>query len=345
MAYNFSLKSYANGTVQLTYYDVPMLDAFDLKNIRYKRKDKQSDGTYRMDDFNFLDDDSDFYTPWGYEELTDMDKGEESEDEDNDNNGTDKTIDDDKRKRSLAVSLSRSVRQIYDYGRNNDWHWFFTFTFSNSCGVNRYDYDECSKKVRQWLNNIRKRKCPDMGYLLVPERHPSSGAWHFHALVNNVEELTFVRAVNQQEYLEDEFGNVILNKKGQPVPNKYFGKHLRTSYPDGDYIYNIKEYNNGWSTATRVKDSKKAVSYIVKYITKDLCECTFGKRRFYPSKNLTLPVKTLGLHDKSELPELISFIEYTYGVKLSTDVTKTVNINMQGYTNTVSYFEFEWSGT
>ncbi len=339
MAYNFSLKSYANGTYQLTYYDTPMLDSDDLKKLKYKKNDKLSDGTSRVNDFNYLDDDSDYYTPWGYEELSELEEGVETDDDDSVFEA-DAGIIEYNRERSINVSLNRSVRQIYDYGRNNVWTWFFTFTFSNDCGVNRFDYDDCSKKVRQWLNNIKKRKCKNMSYLLVPEKHPSSGAWHFHALVNNVEELTFVKAVNQQEFLKDDAGNIIYNKKGQPVPNKYFGKHLRTSYPDGDYIYNVKEYNNGWSTATKVQDTRKAVSYIVKYITKDLCECTFGKRRYYPSRNLTLPARNLGFFEKESLSELISFIEYTYGVKMSMDVIKTVNIKVNGYENKVSYLEF-----
>ena len=91
------------------------------------------------------------------------------------------------------------------------------------------------------------------------------------------------------EIRKDKNGEVMLNKKGEPVPNKYFGEYLRTSYPDGEYIYNIKEYRNGYTTATKITDTYKAVSYIVKYITKDLCECTFGKQRYLVTKNLDLP--------------------------------------------------------
>lgn len=333
MAYNFSLKSYANGTYQLTYYNTPILDGFDM----YLATCSLSDPSYIYDSYREYDD-SDNYTPWGYAEFMEMkdDAGKPTEriialsDEEIER----------RRQHSISSSLCRSVHKVYDYGRNNIWEWFFTFTLSEDVVSDRCDYNVCSGKVRKWLNNIKNRKCPDMKYLLIPEMHPTSGAWHFHALVSNVSELTFEKAVNNQKYLKDENGNIIF-RKGKEVPNKYFGEYLKTSYPDGNYIYNVKEYKNGWSTATRIVDTKKAVSYIVKYLTKDLCQCTFGRRRFYPSNNLTLPTREVGLFEKQSLDEIISSIEYNYNVKLSRDVIKTIVIKNDGYENTISYLEFE----
>ena len=328
MAYNFCLKKYANGTLQLTYYDSPILQDCD-KYIELSED-------LEADILRGYEDDSDLYNPWGCAENVieeDMKSDETISTIECSNN----VVKD--RERSINVSLNRSVHKIYDYGRNNVWEWFFTFTLSDA-NIDRYDYKECSQKVRQWLNNIKKRKCPEMKYLVVPEQH-KSGAWHFHALVSNVDSLTFEVAINQQEYRKNNDGSIKYNKKGQPVPNKYFGQYLRTSYPDGDYIYNISEYKNGWSTATKIKDTKKAVSYIVKYITKDLAECTFGLRRFYPSNNLLIPERITGLSEKKNLQEIILDIEYTFGVKLSKDYIKTVNIFCDSYKNTISYLEFE----
>lgn len=344
MAYNFAVKKYANGTVQLTYYERPILNSEDIKdlyNTQTAAGPKTESFFVDADYYERSFDDSNYYTPWGYEELVDISEEEDLRDDDQDNNG--ECISDVKRDpdRSLLVSINRTKHKIYDYGRNNIWDWFFTFTLSDMSVTDRKDYSKCAKKVTTWLKNIKYRKCPDMGYLVVPEKHPTSGAWHFHALVNNVDELTFIKAVNQQAFMKDDDGNIILNKKGQPVPNKYFGKYLRTSYPDGDYIYNVKDYGLGWSTATRVKDSKKAVSYIVKYITKDLAASTFGKRRFYPSKNLTLPERTLGMFDKDNFLELVTYIEYTYNVRLSTDYIKSISVFGSGFENKISYMEFE----
>ena len=109
---------------------------------------------------------------------------------------------------------------------------------------------------------------------------------------------------------------------------------------DGDFIYNIENYKGGFSTATRIKDTKKAVSYIIKYITKELCEVTFHKRRYLPSNNLDLPVKSYGFSDPKDLMELITDIEYTYGMKLSIEHIKTYDVAVDNYSNTISVMEF-----
>ena len=49
--------------------------------------------------------------------------------------------------------------------------------------------------------------------------------------------------------------------------------------------------------------------YIVKYLTKELGECTFGKRRYFQSNNLLLPEVHFFLQEKSSLSEVIHFVE------------------------------------
>lgn len=330
MAYNYSLKSYKNGTYQLIYYSYPILDASDrqlIKDLRHMQmKDKP------VEEY----DDSDCYTPFGY-----VDFDEEKEE---------KQIiatalsDEDlriKKEHCISTSKSRTINKIVDYGRDNMWEWFFTFTLNEEAVIDRTNYEECSKKVRKWLDNIKQRKCPGMKYLLIPELHPSSGAYHFHALVSNVNELTFDIAINNQEFRKTKDGQIKTDENGQPVPNKYFGEYLRTDYPKGEFIYNIRDFKNGWSTATKIKDTKKAVSYLIKYITKDLVFSTFGKRRYFISKDLSLPDKDFAMQSRNDLSQIIADIEYQYGVKLSTEVVKTVEIKSKNYQNNITYLEFQ----
>lgn len=245
-----------------------------------------------------------------------------------------------RRERSLIGSLNRSRRMISDYGRSNIWEWFFTFTFAPSGeGFSRENYDLCQKKVSKWFKNIRERFCPDIKYLVVPEQH-KSGAWHFHALASNCDGLHFDIAVNNQKYRKDKDGNVMADARGSPVPNEYFGRPLRVSYPDGDYIYNIREYKGGFSTATRIQDTRKAVSYIVKYVTKDLAAVTSGKRRYLPSCNLDTPIITTALLAPDQFPVVLQDIEYNYHVKLSIESIKSYVVNAPGYQNAVTIFEF-----
>lgn len=58
----------------------------------------------------------------------------------------------------------------------------------------------------------------------------------------------------------------------------------RTS--NGDIIYNVGKYRLGFSTATKVRDPRRVTQYIGKYVTKDLCAVTKGKKRYWCSRNL-----------------------------------------------------------
>ena len=330
MAYNYALKSYKNGTYQLIYYSTPILESYDrqaIKDLNYMRMKDQQEIIY---------DDADNYTPWGYQDF-------DLEEEEKQIIATALSDEDliRKKEHSISTSKARTINKICDYGRDNMWDWFLTFTLNEEVVKDRKNYEECTKKVRKWLDNVKQRKCPNMKYLLIPELHPSSGAYHFHALVSNVEELTFDIAINNLEFRKDKDGNIMTDKNGQPVPNKYFGEYLRTDYPNGDYIYNIRDFKNGWSTATRIKDTKKTVSYVVKYITKELVDSTFGKRRYFISKGLTLPTKEFALQSCGDLATIIADIEYQFGVKMSNEVVKTVEIKSENYKNNVTYLEFQ----
>lgn len=335
MPYNVRLKEYGNGTLQLTYYHGGIFSKDDY----YKPK---MDYDYHLNDPDYDEDGCEIrylgFNPFESDfnmAATELGSDEEYvvlSDEEIQN----------KHDRSLRCSLNRSKRMIYDYGRCNVWEWFFTLTFARVEEFNAENYAECSAKVRGWFKNIRRNYCPDIKYLAVPEQH-ESGAWHFHCLVSNCNELTFEKAVNNQEWRKDKNGEYLLNNKGQRVRNKYFGQYLRTSYPDGEYIYNIAQYKNGFSTATRIIDTKKAVSYIVKYVTKELTECTFGKRRYLPSNNLELPVVTKELIAPDQINALLLDIEYSYNCKLSIDQVKTYKVKVEGYSNQITIFEFNVS--
>lgn len=160
----------------------------------------------------------------------------------------------DKHQESVRCSVNRTIKKIYDIGRSNVWDYFLTFTF-NPDKVDSFDYSAVSKKLINWLKIVR-RKCPDMVYLVVPEMH-KSGRYHFHGLFANIDALTF------------------------------FDSGKRTDR--GQVVYNLVEYNLGFSTAINVDGSSAIVSYLTKYITKDLAESTFGKKRYWSSRNVKLP--------------------------------------------------------
>ncbi len=156
----------------------------------------------------------------------------------------------------LIHSVNRAKRNIYGYARCASWEYFVTVTFSPE-KTDRYDYTECSRMFRRWLNNQR-RNAPDLLYIAVPEQH-KDGAWHFHCLLANV-------------------GNMKFSDSGKKDKS-------------GKTIYNMHMWSYGFSTATAIEDVYKVANYIGKYITKDLCKATPNKQRYFVSKNLPKPEK------------------------------------------------------
>lgn len=157
---------------------------------------------------------------------------------------------------SLSSSFSRTKRKIYDLVRGQSWDWFLTFTFAPD-KVDRYNFDECSAVMKKWLEMQRTRHLRtglDLKYIVVPELH-QDGAYHFHGI----------------------FGDADAGLFG-----------LVSSVQDE---YHVTSYTAGFSTATAVHDQGAVSSYIVKYITKDLCAVAKGKKRYWATKNLSGPVK------------------------------------------------------
>lgn len=198
--------------------------------------------------------------------------------------------------RSIRTSLNRTKNKIYDYSRANIWEYFVTLTF-NKEKVDRYNYDDVTKKLSNWLDNIKKRKASNLKYIIVPELH-EDGAIHFHGLLADTGNIVFT----------DSF---LKTRKGQ-------------------VIYNIDSYKLGFTTATKVKDTLKASNYITKYVTKELVTSTKNKRRYWNSKNLEV-----GSIEKSYLDsESIKNIKNIYR---DNKRYKKIVVDLDNYYNEIEY--------
>lgn len=195
-------------------------------------------------------------------------------------------------------SVGRARVQIYDMAIMNNWDWFVTLTL-NPAKVNSFDYSETSKYVSQWLKNIKKEN-PNMKYLLVPELH-ESGRYHFHALMSSLNPQIFVLSGKKDNKQRD--------------------------------IYNLGKYNLGWSTATKIGSNERAVKYLTKYITKDTLQVSKNKKKYWCSKNLTLPqVDKLDLTKEQQN----QIIEYE---KEKSTSAKVLYIENGQYTNTLTIYK------
>lgn len=193
--------------------------------------------------------------------------------------------DDKKIEHCLNVSVNRSKNNLYRIARSNTWDLFITLTFDRTI-VDSSDYNECSKKVSKWLNNIKSRYCPDLKYLIVPELHSDKIHYHFHGLLSNCDNLSL--------------------KDSDRVDSL------------GAKIYNLSGWSFGFSTASKIKDQSAVRNYIGKYITKDLMNNLKYKKRYYCSKNVNICPETT--HNFT-LDDLYSM----YGENISFLKTVTIN--------------------
>lgn len=180
-------------------------------------------------------------------------------------------------KHSQYVSRSRTINRVYEISRSNTWEYFITLTFSPKKVIDRTDYNELSKKVGKWLNNL-KRIAPKLRYMVVPELHKDGRSWHFHGLITDTGDMCILDSLK-------------IDDKGRP-------------------IYNIHDFKYGWSTATKVSDNARVSSYITKYITKDLISVTVGRKRYWASRNLDL-LETIEYNlPPEEIEEIVDSLQY-----------------------------------
>ena len=156
----------------------------------------------------------------------------------------------------MNVSLNRTKSAIYDLAKSNHWDWFVTLTFDPQL-VDSKCYDAVVSCIKKFIDRNRKTLAPDLVYLLVPEFHADKEKFHFHGLFADVGYMQFV-----ESGLSDHSGNM---------------------------IYNIYDWKYGFSTATKIQDSKKVSGYVTKYITKECMIHTKNKRRYLASKNIKRP--------------------------------------------------------
>ena len=219
---------------------------------------------------------------------------------------------------SVAKSVKRTKDAIFDYSNAVEWEWFCTFTLDGE-KVDRKDYDAVVSKMSRWLSNMRLRYCPDMQYVLVPERH-EDGSWHFHGVFRNCDGLNFVHAKN-------------LQKTYKGSANKYYMQDLVRK---GEQVYDMERFKLGFTDCTRVRDTKKVANYILKYITKDMVIDTPNKKRYWCSRNLPKPEESVELVEL----EFESYRDYTFAKCIEKNpetYCNTFEVQHGDFTNRISY--------
>lgn len=159
----------------------------------------------------------------------------------------------------LENNLIRAKTKIRDYVLSNNWEWWVTLTL-NPAWLDRYDLPAFVKSFGEMIHNYNRRNNRQVKYLLVPEKHPTSGAWHFHGFFSG---------------LPDD--DIVINE---------YGYYNWIKYTD----------NFGYMSMSRIRDKMRAANYITKYLTKTMAEnvTACGAHTYYCSKGLALPSVSYG---------------------------------------------------
>lgn len=166
----------------------------------------------------------------------------------------------------------RAASKLRDYALCNEFRWFVTLTLDKS-KVDRYDAEQIIKKMRVWLDNRVRRQ--GLKYLLVPELH-KDGAIHFHGFFNDCDigiECSGTYSI-----------------PGRKAPKKPKNEKEKQHFIDigGKLVYNVLDWNFGFSTAIELYGNyKAAVSYVVKYVSKAIEK--IGGRWYYSGGALNVP--------------------------------------------------------
>lgn len=206
--------------------------------------------------------------------------------------------------KNLWDSYKRSQNAVYALSRQARWKYFVTLTFSPE-KVDRSDFSACMKIANDWFHNQRKRYAPYLKYLFVPELHADKVNWHIHGLIDEVGKMKFVDSGKKDKH--------------------------------GRVVYNVGSWKSGWSTAVAIgqtdEDIFKISSYVTKYITKDLCRLTKGKRRYYRSQNIEEPIVHTAWLKPCEIDNYIDIVTDSLGATLEyeKDCRGFVDVNYRYY--------------
>lgn len=160
------------------------------------------------------------------------------------------TINELKEIESKNITRSKLECQRIAKANINDWETFITLTFEE----NVKDINIAVKKLNSFFTIIRRKK-NDFKYLCIPE-FQKRGAVHFHLLTNiNINDNT-----------------------------------LLSIQEDNPKFKHIEYWKHGFTNVQELKgDPKKIIGYISKYMTKDIDNRLFSKKRYYNSTNLNKP--------------------------------------------------------
>lgn len=179
-------------------------------------------------------------------------------------------------------NINRSKFQLQRIVKANEdvFKTFITLTFAD----NIKNIEVANKKFDIWRTKI-KSIYKDFQYVCVPE-FQKRGAVHYH-LLTNLEINKIYQYTRRNKNLEVQLIIPQENKKTQ---------------------YDVKYWSYGYTSVFPMKDIN-VVGYISKYMTKDIDNRLYGKRRYLYSQSLKVPKECFIEQDSKHLLHLLMLIE------------------------------------
>lgn len=166
----------------------------------------------------------------------------------------------------LDSNIARARSKVREYGLCNPWKYFPTFTIDPQ-KFDRYDLQKYHKAMAHWVRDYNRKYGTSIRYLIIPEQH-KDGAWHEHGFLMGLP-LDHLRPFTL----------------GEKLP-----KYILDKLQSGQLVYDWPAYREkfGWVIIEPIRDLQRAVSYITKYITKDLAQSVseLGAHLYYCSQGL-----------------------------------------------------------
>lgn len=180
-------------------------------------------------------------------------------------------------------NILRSKLQLQRIVKSNEdeFKTFLTLTF----GENKYtDIEKANKKFAIWRTKIQSI-FKDFKYVCVPEYQKGREKKYGYAVVH-YHLLTNLEIEKIYEYTRR---NKTI-KTPLIIPQKQFSdKQLETmSLEQRKRCYDVKYWSYGYSSVYPLKNIN-VVGYLTKYMTKDIDNRLFGKRKYLNSRNLNMP--------------------------------------------------------
>lgn len=135
----------------------------------------------------------------------------------------------------LLRSLQRSKTAVFEYAYCNEWDYFFTGTISPD-KFDRSNLAGFKKGLTQFFRDCRKRyNCPNLQYLIVPEKHADGVNWHVHGLLKGLpeSEIQIINGKKSWARYGNKYGfNDLQVIRNHEAVSKYLTKYVTKSILD-----------------------------------------------------------------------------------------------------------------